>query len=182
MQTKCQNYKCLHLKPRRTNHKSKQPNRRIKTKERMTHQKPLLQVQNQVLFSAFKCRPRFRHNRSRNPNYMTNENNITSFMRLIKKSTNSPLRITFVTDKNSYDSIIKEGKIKIGFTSIKVTPWNFGEQSSQCFICLKFGHSSKSCKAPPCCLRCVESHNFKECKMKDETRFQYNPESIHNPN
>ena len=107
-------------------------------------------------------------------NYMTNEYNITSLMRLVKKSTNSPLRIikAIVADKNSYDSIIKEGKIKLGYTSIKVTPWNFGEQSDQCFNCLKFGHSSKSCKAPPCCLRCAENHNFKECNMKDETRLK----------
>ena len=95
-------------------------------------------------------------------------------LRLTKKNTNSPLRIikAVVAYQNSYEQIIKEGKIEIDYTSIKVTPWNFGDQSDQCFNCFKFGHSSRTCKAQTCCLRCAKAHNFKACKMKDDSKLK----------
>ncbi len=52
-------------------------------------------------------------------------------------------------------------KIKAGFKQLPVTPYT--HKPMQCFICQKFGHSSKSCRATtPRCVRCSGEHSIKD--------------------
>ena len=52
-------------------------------------------------------------------------------------------------------------KIKAGFKQLPVTPYT--HKPMQCFICQKFGHSSKSCRATtPRCVRCSGEHSIRD--------------------
>ena len=102
--------------------------------------------------------------------FLNDQFNITHTMRLVKKKTNQPLNIikAIVSDETSYNKIISEGRIKIGYSIIKIKPWNFESQSDQCFKCLKFGHSFRNCRNEETCLRCSGKHNFKNCQVTEE--------------
>ena len=102
--------------------------------------------------------------------FLNEQYKITQTTRLIRKKTKQPLNVikAIISDENTYKTILLNGSIKIGYTNIKVKPWNFESQSDQCFKCLKFGHSFKNCKNEEICLRCAGKHNFKNCKITDE--------------
>ena len=101
---------------------------------------------------------------------------IVSMTRIIKKSTKQPLNIVkaYTLEREDYNRIIQAGRIKIGYTMIKVKPWEFGIQTNQCFNCCKFGHPSSNCKQPTVCLRCAGNHNFKNCTITEKDKYLCN--------
>ena len=95
--------------------------------------------------------------------------NINDMKRIIKKKCNTPLRVikAIISDKTSYEKLINDGNILLGYTSLKVSPWNFSNQTNQCFKCQKFGHNSLNCSNETKCLKCIGNHHFKECKLTE---------------
>ena len=73
-----------------------------------------------------------------------------------------------MNNKEKYDAVIADGSLKIGYTRVKVNPWNFSANSNQCFKCLEFGHSHTTCSKEQKCLRCSKNHHYKNCDQKDK--------------
>lgn len=112
-----------------------------------------------------------------NREYMLNEYNIIKMVRMTKKSTNTPLKTIkcLTNNKDTYSNIIKKGKITIGKTIVKVTPWDFGIQPNQCFHCQRIGHQRASCPnkdKKPTCVRCSGEHEHNKCPVKDPKQFK----------
>ncbi|RMZ95481.1 reverse transcriptase, partial [Brachionus plicatilis] len=113
-----------------------------------------------------------------NLDYLQKEYNIIKAIRIVKKSTNEPLKTikALINNKVAYETIIKASKIKIGNTYIRVKQWNFGIQPDQCFHCQKIGHKKHNCpnsNDPPTCVRCAKSgHTHEQCKIKDPKLYK----------
>jgi hypothetical protein len=82
---------------------------------------------------------------------LANKYKITELTRMTKKSSNEPFRTikAATSDLKTYNEIINEGRIKIYYSSLKVSKWNFTENADQCFKCLIFGHHSSNCHYKP---------------------------------
>jgi hypothetical protein len=96
---------------------------------------------------------------------------IDNAMRMIKKSVNKPLELikAVTTNQEAFDKIIRDGSIKIGYYSIRVTEWKFGVTPDQCFNCQKFGHSTPYCtQRVPTCIRCNGKHKHNECTAQTQ--------------
>ena len=100
--------------------------------------------------------------------YLLENFKIINTMRIIKKSKKLNLIKGLITDEKMYNKILLDGHIQKGYTRVKTKAWNFDSQSDQCFKCLKFGHSFKTCTNEESCLRCAGKHNFKTCNIKNE--------------
>ncbi len=101
---------------------------------------------------------------------------ITELTRMTKKSSNEPLRTikAATSDLNTYNEIINEGRIKIYYSSLKVSKWNFTENADQCFKCLSFGHHSSNCQFKGTrCLRCAGTdHTHNTCSVTDPSHYK----------
>ncbi|RNA05979.1 nucleic-acid-binding from mobile element jockey-like [Brachionus plicatilis] len=116
-------------------------------------------------------------NDDENKEYMLNQYHIIKMIRMTKKSTNTPLKtIKCITkNKDTFNSIMKKGKINIGNTIVKVTPWDFGIQPNQCFHCQRIGHQRSSCprkENKPTCVRCSGDHEHTKCQIKEPNHFK----------
>ncbi|RNA43758.1 hypothetical protein BpHYR1_043462 [Brachionus plicatilis] len=72
---------------------------------------------------------------------------ITKALRIVKKSTKEPLKTikALINNRESFEKIVKAGKIQIGSTIVKARPWKFDIQADQCFHCQKIGHMKSNC-------------------------------------
>lgn len=112
-----------------------------------------------------------------NKSYMLENFKITNMTRIKKKSSNIPTNIikAILNDREIFNKLIEEKKIKIGHSYIKISPWKFDIQPDQCYHCQKFGHFMTNCpniKKKPTCLRCAQDHSHKTCKINDPNKFR----------
>lgn len=68
------------------------------------------------------------------------------------------------TDANSFDRIIQNEKISIGWDRCKVYEHIF---VSRCFKCLGFSHAAKDCNRTQACINCGGEHNKKDCTVNE---------------
>ncbi len=102
--------------------------------------------------------------------YLVNEYGITETKRMCDRKTKEPYKTirAATTDYEKFQKLMQDGKIKICLTMMSVTEWNFRTGPSQCYKCLGFGHNQTNCKNKQHCLRCGESHNKEDCKVKED--------------
>ena len=98
-----------------------------------------------------------------------NKANVLNPKRITKKSTNIalPLIKAEVHNIETFNGLIKESRIKIGFTIYQCAKWEFNSKPLQCFKCNGFGHSSVNCSIGNRCLICADTHDYKVCLYKD---------------
>ena len=71
------------------------------------------------------------------------------------------------TDREKFEQILSEGQIKLFFSIQPIVKWNFNDGPDQCFKCLKFGHTHRTCNEEQLCLRCGGNHTKNDCKLKE---------------
>ena len=106
---------------------------------------------------------------------MQSEYKVSSMTRIQNRRLGSPTRTihAVISDYDSYEKILRDGRIQMGFKSIKVRPWNFRKTTNQCFKCCGFGHTKFECKSPVNkCLRCSKDHRYTDCPM-DQSKTPY---------
>ncbi|CAF0950162.1 unnamed protein product [Brachionus calyciflorus] len=113
-----------------------------------------------------------------NLEYLRLEYNIVKANRIVKKSTNEPLKTikALINNKESNEKIIKSSKLKIGNTIIRAKPWNFGVQPELCFHCQKLRHKKINCPDPKL-FNCAKK-NHPSCSKNCEILTQEVTESI----
>ena len=102
---------------------------------------------------------------------------ITKALRIVKKSTKEPLKTikALINNRESFEKIVKAGKIQIGSTIVKARPWKFDIQADQCFHCQKIGHMKSNCPhldENPTCVRCRGNHSHVNCKINDPALYK----------
>lgn len=109
---------------------------------------------------------------SENKSAMLTNYKITEMTRIQNRKLNQPTRTiqAVCNDYESYEKIITEGKILVGFSSIKARPWNFRQSTNQCFRCCGLGHTQINCTSKALkCLRGAKEHSYKDCNLATET-------------
>lgn len=100
---------------------------------------------------------------------MKSQHKIINMKRNKNRKLSQPTR-TIQICLNDYDAcldIANKGKIKIGYTYFKVSPWNFRKRTNQCFNCCGFNHTKKNSKSKTKCLSCTDEHSYSDCKLTE---------------
>ncbi|RNA22983.1 reverse transcriptase [Brachionus plicatilis] len=91
--------------------------------------------------------------------------------RIFKKSTKQPTNTIQITtdDESTYSRLLKEGKYKFGYSSVRISPWTFDPKPVQCHNCSKIGHTQMTCcDTKPTCPICTGEHTLQNCQYKDD--------------
>ncbi|RNA10844.1 hypothetical protein BpHYR1_014617 [Brachionus plicatilis] len=83
--------------------------------------------------------------------------------RNFKKSTKQPTKTIQITtdDESTYSKLLKYGKYKFGYSSVRITPWTFDPKPVQCHNCSKIGHTQMTCSdTKPSCPICTGEHTL----------------------
>ncbi|RNA32533.1 hypothetical protein BpHYR1_024965 [Brachionus plicatilis] len=91
--------------------------------------------------------------------------------RIFKKSTKQPTNTIQITtdDESIYSKLLKDGKYKFGYSSVRITPWTFDPKPVQCHNCSKIGHTKMTCSdTKPTCPICTGEHTLQNRKYKDD--------------
>ena len=118
----------------------------------------------------------FDTNDPENKKYMLENYNITNMLRIIKKSSNTPTELikAIINDKEVFNKIIENKRIKIGHSYVRVAAWKFDLQPDQCYHCQKIGHLKQNCPDKDklaTCVRCAKKHAF-ACRITDPNEFK----------
>ncbi|RNA33426.1 ATP-dependent DNA helicase PIF1, partial [Brachionus plicatilis] len=107
--------------------------------------------------------------------YLKVNYNIDNVMRVKKKGENGLPTDTvkaIVLDRASYEKLIDEKKLRIGYTYIRVSAWRFGTKPTQCFNCNQLTHRTEDCKNDKSCLRCgSKEHTHKSCPISKPNEY-----------
>ncbi len=112
---------------------------------------------------------------SRTKKFLEDEFKVTETKRMTKKSDPSVKFKTIkamTTDQDVFNKIINDGKIKLFYSNLRISKWNFNDGPNQCFKCLSFGHSHASCTGTQACLRCGEAHAKSDCQLPKDTKAE----------
>lgn len=86
-------------------------------------------------------------------------------LKILKKFENRNKRMNLIveTDPKTHSLLLKQGRVKIGWSSCYV----FNHVSIlQCYNCLGFGHLAKDCNSNRVCSKCSGGHSYKDCQSK----------------
>ena len=111
-------------------------------------------------------------NDAENKSEMLKKYKFSELTRIKNRKLNQPTRTVqaICNDHDAYEKILSEGKVYLGFTSVKARPWNFRQSTNQCFKCCGLGHTQKNCSSKsPKCLRCAKEHSYKDCDLDPTT-------------
>ena len=99
-------------------------------------------------------------------NNLTKDSNFQ--MRVLKRHLNKYKKMDVIieTDPVTHNKLLKDGKIRIGWSRCVV----FNHVNAlQCYQCMAFGHYAKDCKSKKVCSICSsETHSYKDCTSNEE--------------
>lgn len=101
--------------------------------------------------------------RKNNSPYILPESEIKLVKMYPTRKNDKIFQAIFQVDKQTFERVIKAGKIIVGYDSCPVFD---GLEVYRCYNCNEFHHSQKNCTNHSCCPRCGESHAVKECKSE----------------
>lgn len=80
------------------------------------------------------------------------------------KSSESTRHIVLATEKDSYDKLLRRGRILLNFRSIRVHKYI---TLKRCFKCQHYGHYSSNCTQKEYCGKCAQEHDTRTCDTQN---------------